>query len=387
MTAQPDLAPSGGTYQLTLQPGRVYTVTTTTGQGAGTAAGPQRGVLALPYTDSFGGYAAGREAKYFASMNGAFETAACGGGRSGTCLRQMATTTPIRWTDESGDQPYTLMGDLSWSDYTVSSDVLLEQPGSVEVLGRVGTQGRNNNGLDAYHLRLDDKGDWSLLKTDGSWTFTTLAHGTVTAPGTGTWHKLALTFQGTTITAKIDGASVGTVTDSSYAGGQIGLGTVGYTAAQYADLSVTPGTTASLAGTYQLVNANSGKVLDASGAGTADGTPIIQWGANGGTNQQWTLTPTGDGYYTITGVASGKALDVPKADTLPGTQLDLWTGNGGANQQWLLAPSDGGRYTVESRATGDFLDVSGASTADGTQVIQWNRTGGANQQWQLVKTG
>ncbi len=76
----PDLTATGGTYQLTLQPGRVYTVTTTTtGQGAGSAAGPRRAVLALPYADSLAGSAAGREAKYFASMNGAFETAACAG--------------------------------------------------------------------------------------------------------------------------------------------------------------------------------------------------------------------------------------------------------------------------------------------------------------------
>jgi hypothetical protein len=320
-------------------------------------------------------------------MNGAFETAACAGGRSGTCLRQMAPTTPIRWTDESGAQPYTLMGELSWSDYTVASDVLLEQPGSVEVLGRVGTQGRNNNGLNAYHLRLSDTGGWSLLKTDGNWTFTTLASGTVPAPGTGSWHRLALSFQGTAITATVDGTAVGTVTDGSYGGGQVGLGTAGYYPAQYANLSITPGTSTSLTGTYKLVNANSGKLMDAFGGGTADGTPIIQWGDNGGTNQQWRLNPTGDGYYTITGVASGKALDLPAAGTLPGTQLDLATPTGAGNQQWLVAPADGGRFTLESRATGDIADVSGAATTDGAPVIQWPWNGGANQRWQLVRIG
>jgi hypothetical protein len=36
-----------------------------------------------------------------------------------------------------------------------------------------------------------------------------------TAPGTGTWHKLALIFQDSTITAKINGTIVGTVTDTN----------------------------------------------------------------------------------------------------------------------------------------------------------------------------
>lgn len=35
---------------------------------------------------------------------------------------------------------------------------------------------------------------------------------------------------------------------------------------------------------------NSGKCLDASGASSADGTPLIIWTCHGGANQQWTLS-------------------------------------------------------------------------------------------------
>jgi len=143
----------------------------------------------------------------------------------------------------------------------------------------------------AYHLRLSDSGAWELLKTNGSWNWTTLASGTVTAPGAGTWHNLSLGFQGTTITAKIDGTTVATVTDTSYSGGQVGLGTAGYYPVQYSNLSITPGTTTSLNGTYKIVNVNSGDALDAYNQGTANGTPIDQWPSNGGTNQQWELVP------------------------------------------------------------------------------------------------
>ncbi|MBD9727293.1 RICIN domain-containing protein [Streptomyces caniscabiei] len=385
-----DLTATNGTYTLTLQPGRVYTVTTTSGQLPGTVTSPQRSRLALPYSDTFAGYGAGREAKYFATMNGAFESASCAGGRTGQCLRQMAQVQPLKWTHENSTQPYTIMGELGWSNYTVSSEVLLEKSGSAaEILGRVGTQGRNNGGLNAYHLRLSDTGAWSVLKTswttNNTWIWTTLASGTVSAPGTNTWHKLSLGFQGSTITAKIDGNTVGTVTDNSFSGGLAGLGTAGYYPVQYSNLSITPGTVPDLSGTYKIISVRSGKALDASGGGTANGTPIIQWTDTGSTNQQWRLARNSAGYYSITGVASSKALDIPYATTTPNTQFHLWTPTGQPNQQWQIAPADNGNYTIESRSNAYNVAVDANSTADGANIIQWPTTGGTNQQWKLVK--
>ncbi|MGW2547097.1 RICIN domain-containing protein, partial [Kitasatospora sp. NPDC001574] len=364
-----DLTAAGGAYTLRLDPGRLYTVTTTTGQGAGTAAGPARALLPLPYGDSLAGGGAGREARYLTTMNGAFETAPCAGGRAGNCLRQQSPHSPIRWTDEASNHPYALLGGLDWSDYTVSANVLLERPGTVEILGRAGTQRHNNKGLNAYHLRLSDTGAWSLLRSDSSWTFTTLASGTVPAPGTGSWHRLGLTFGGAAITVAVDGAAVGGATDRTLGAGQVGLGTGGYYGAQFADLSVTPGAPRALAGTYTVVNANSGKVLDAYARGTADGTPVVQWDGNGGANQQWRLTPAEGGYYTVTGVASGKALAVSGGSVVPGAPLDLRTGDGGTGQQWLVAPSDSGTFVLESRSDGQLADA-GSSKTSGAKVVQ-----------------
>ena len=79
------------------------------------------------------------------------------------------------------------------------------------------------------------------MRNSTSGTLTTLASGTVTAPGTGTWQHLALTFNGVAISAAIDGTTVGTVTDSTYPSGMIGLGTSGYQTDQFDNLSVTPG--------------------------------------------------------------------------------------------------------------------------------------------------
>ncbi|AOR30516.1 galactosylceramidase [Streptomyces fodineus] len=396
MVAAPDLTATGGTYQLTLKAKHLYT-TTTTGQAPGTVTGPQRTIQKLPYSDTFSGYHTGSEAKYFASMNGAFEAAPCGGGRSGQCLRQMTTTTPIQWTGESRNQPYTTMGDVNWSNYTVSADVLLEKSGAgADLLGRVGWQKKNNNGLNAYHLTLDTAGNWALQKSDQAWNFTTLpgASGKLEkAPGTNTWHRLSLTFQGSTITAKIDGTQVASLTDSSYGAGQIGLGTVwdsdthGYYGVQYSNLSVTPGTTTNLNGTYKIVNVNSGLALDAQHEDTAKGTPIIQYPCKDQSNQKWTLTANEDGYYTITGVGSNKVLDVSKKTTLPETQLQLWDGNDGTNQQWAVTPSTDGAFTIESRNSGHLVDVFHGSKDEKAPVIQWNPNGDSNQRWKLEKVG
>ena len=75
--------PSGGSWSATLQPGYVYSFTTTTTAGHGTQGSPPQASLALPYSDSFDADTLGAEPKYLAQQQGAFETVACGGGRAG----------------------------------------------------------------------------------------------------------------------------------------------------------------------------------------------------------------------------------------------------------------------------------------------------------------
>src|SRR3954469_3830006 len=44
-----DITPSGGRFSLSVRPGFLYSITTTSGQGKGTATSPPAGSLALPY--------------------------------------------------------------------------------------------------------------------------------------------------------------------------------------------------------------------------------------------------------------------------------------------------------------------------------------------------
>jgi hypothetical protein len=380
---QTSITPSGGTFSITLQPGSVYTLSTTTGQGRGTIVGPPPAPLGLPYSDNFDSYSVGGEAQYFSDMNGAFEIAAASAGRRGLVLRQMSPRAPINWDNPSN--PYTLLGDLAWTNYTVTCDVLLEQAGSVELLGRVGTQaGFSPANINAYYLRVSNTGAWSVLKNTSGGTITTLASGSTTALGTNTWHTLALGFQDSTITAKINGTTVSTLTDTSYSSGQVGLGVNGWVNAQFDNFSITT-TQTSITGTYyKLVNRNSGLVLDVSGSSTSSGGKIVQSTDSGATSQYWQLAGTGNGYYNLVNVNSGLLLEVPNQFPIPGTPLDQRSSNGGANQQWQFMDAGGGYYTIVNRKSCLLVDVLAGSTASGASVIQWASDGKASQQWQLV---
>jgi len=369
MVQQAALTPSGGSYSLTVQPGYVYTLTTTTGQGKGTATSPAPGNLALPYSDSFDTTTPGQQPRYLSQMQGAFEATACAGGRSGRCLTQQAPAKPIEWDGDSA--PYTIGGSLNWRNYTVASDVLLRQPGSAQLIARAGTQHAfGPAGINSYYLQVGDNGAWSIVRNTTGHVLTTLASGTVAALGTGSWHHLALTVNGTTLTAAVDGTTVGSATDGTYGTGMVGLGTSGYQTDQFDNLSVTPvGTQNSGTGPIVAI-ADTAKCVDDDTGSTANGTKVQMWDCNGTGAQNW--TPQSDGTVRL----GGKCMDVTKAGTDDGTLVELWDCNGGGNQQWQ---SVGG--TLVNPASGKCLDDPGFTTTNGTQLEIWTCNGGANQQW------
>jgi O-glycosyl hydrolase len=367
-----DITPSGGGFSLTVQPGYVYTVTTTTGQGKGSATPPAQGSLSLPYADNFDQYAAGKEAKYLMDMQGAFETVSCGGGRSGMCVRQETTQVPIVW--KTAADPYAVLGNVNWNNYTVSSDVLLEQSGYAELLGRAGSQNTTDtNGQNAYYLRVSDTGAWSILRNNTSAQMTTLRSGNTTALGTGRWHTLALAFSGSTITAVIDGTTVGSVTDSTFAAGQAGIGTSRSETAQFDNLKVVAGTGGGTGGSAStLRNVNAGRCLDVPNASQTNGTQTELWDCNSGSNQQWTLTSSGQ-----LQVYGTKCLDASGQGTTNGTAAVIWDCNGQANQQWTVN-ADG---TITGAQSHLCLDATGNGTGNGTLIDLWTCNGGNNQKW------
>jgi hypothetical protein len=255
----------------------------------------------------------------------------------------------------------------------VSSDVLLEQAGYAEIIGRATWQhGFGPAGLDAYYLRIGNTGTWSLYRNDVNNAMTTLRSGTVAAPGTNSWHNLALTFSGSTITAQIDGATVATLTDTSWSVGQVGFGSSQGETAQFDNLSISPVAGPPPPVSSRLVGVSSGRCLDVPGQVQANGTQVEIWDCNGGANQQW-ARPSNSALQ----VYGTKCLDVLNNATAPGSPVAIWDCNGGANQQWRVN-ADG---TIVGVQSGLCLDVTGNGTANGTLVEIWTCNGGGNQKW------
>jgi hypothetical protein len=368
---QASITPVNGSYSLTAAPGYIYTLTTTAGQGKGTAASPAESTLALPYSDSFDSDTAGQQPRYLSQQQGAFEVGPCAGGRSGQCVQQQAAVQPIEWDGNSN--PYSIGGNLSWANYTVSADALIEQAGAVQLIGRAGTQHSfGPAGINEYYLQLASTGAWSVVRNNTSDTLTTLASGTVAAPGTGTWQHLALTFNGATITAAINAATVATVTDSSYASGMVGFGTSGYQTDQFDNLSVTLVGSATPSGPI-VAGADTADCADVNGGSAANGTAVQMWACNGNAGAQtWTMTSNG------TVQINGSCLDITGATYGNGTLIEEWACNGGANQQWLAVNGE-----LVNPASGKCLDDPAFNTAEGTQLDLWTCNGGTNQQWSV----
>ena len=382
-----DLTPVGGKITLTLERDHIYSLTTTVGQAKGTTTIPPPAAFALPYSDDFDAHELGRQASYLADEDGSFEITACGGGRAGHCVRQMAPIPPIYWHGHAG-HPYTLIGDGGWSNYVIESDVLFEQDASAELIGRFGSRDYWEIGhIDAYYFKVTSAGAWSILKNSTSGTLTTLASGDVAALGTGQWHRLRFVLQDSHLSAAIDGTLVGSASDTSYAFGPAGLavgaGDGGWRNVQFDNLSITPGAPHP---SFALRNRHSGKLLSVAGAATADGALVVQespaLGAAPGPGQTWQLIDLG-AFKLIVNTASGKAFDDPAASQNPGTQLIIWSVNRGLNQQWQLTAS-GNYVTLTNQASHLLADVQGAASTDGAAVIQAAASGADDEDWELV---
>ncbi|MFD4601342.1 RICIN domain-containing protein [Streptomyces sp. NPDC058464] len=177
-----------------------------------------------------------------------------------------------------------------------------------------------------------------------------------------------------------------TVSDTDYAvsGGSITV-PVTMNASDGYHLTITPsGTATSLAGRYQITNRNSGLALDTSGAGTAQGTAVVQATSTTGTDQNWTLVAAGSGLYKIQQQASGLLLGITNAGTGDGGTALIWGDNGTADHLWQLIPSGDGYYKIANYNSGLLLGVTDMSTSSGARVLQWDDNGTADHLWRLT---
>ncbi|MDX6229089.1 MAG: hypothetical protein QOI76_2479, partial [Frankiales bacterium] len=180
-----DLAPGHGSFGFIARPGWVYTLSTLSSSAKPVVAVPASGNMTLPYADSYDHEAVGSAPRYLANQQGDFQVRPCAAGRPGRCVRQMTPERPVEWDGDSS--PYATLGGIGWTDYTVSTDVLLEQAGAVQLFGRVGSQARAKPAaINAYVLQVDESGRWAVLKRSTAKAPVVLAAGRSAPFGTGT---------------------------------------------------------------------------------------------------------------------------------------------------------------------------------------------------------
>ncbi|MCT2591005.1 ricin-type beta-trefoil lectin domain protein [Streptomyces sp. N2-109] len=124
--------------------------------------------------------------------------------------------------------------------------------------------------------------------------------------------------------------------------------------------------------TTALRSAGTQSCLDVPGGTHDNHTQLQAHACNGGENQQWTRTATGQ----ITVYGGEKCLDALGQGTVNGTKVGIYDCNGGENQKWAFY-SDG---TIRGAQSGLCLDVSG----DTSKVQLYSCWGGSNQQWHLA---
>ena len=91
--------------------------------------------------------------------------------------------------------------------------------------------------------------------------------------------------------------------------------------------------------------------------------------------QEWSFIRVGDGVYRIRNRASGKLLDLTMTGTANGTWLHLWEDVGGTSQMWTVQPTPEGTVRLRSSwAGGKCVDTSmGLTPLEG--LIMGTRSG------------
>jgi lysophospholipase L1-like esterase len=140
-------------------------------------------------------------------------------------------------------------------------------------------------------------------------------------------------------------------------------------------------------GRYTIVSSLSGLTMDVAARSTADGAKILQYTANGATNQQFDVVGLGDGSYSIRPVHSAKSLDVYEWNANDGAELRQWSYAGGSNQRWHIDDIGGGLYSITSVFSGKAVEVWQGSTAVGAEIRLNTYSGAAAQKWSFRAVG
>ena len=97
---------------------------------------------------------------------------------------------------------------------------------------------------------------------------------------------------------------------------------------------------------WEIVNRQTGQVLEVASGGTADGALVNTAANSGDSYQRWNIIRNQDGYYGIYSVNSGLTLDVNGGALTDGGSIDQWGTASNVAQQWYIQPAGNGCYYI-----------------------------------------
>lgn len=245
----PDIKPVNGKFALTIKPGYVYSLTTTSGQGKGTAVSPPAAALPLPYHNNLS--AGSGEPAMLAAQDGSFELAPCNSpDGSTTCAKQTTPSKPVLWVDGQR-HPYAIIG-RNWASYVITVHVMLPHSGSAGLIGRYHAVSASHGTYNAYVFDVTTNGTFTLKLNSGGTAANTISGERQVKPASaavltagqasfapGTWHTLSLSLSGSTIRASVDGQQVASLTNPTLTRGIPGIEVGGWYPAYFSNLTAT----------------------------------------------------------------------------------------------------------------------------------------------------
>lgn len=114
-------------------------------------------------------------------------------------------------------------------------------------------------------------------------------------------------------------------------------------------------------------------------APNSDGNVELQT-ETGSQNQYWRLSRNDDGSYTIVSAASGKVLDVAESGNYDGANVHVWEKYGGANQKWWFLSTPSG-YVIRPVYTNRVMDLTDNYSGDKTNIQLWTQNKTTAQYW------
>ena len=129
---------------------------------------------------------------------------------------------------------------------------------------------------------------------------------------------------------------------------------------------------------------NPNQVLDASNAGTANGTNIQIYTSNGTEAQLFQVSHSGN-FLKITNTNSGKVLDIAGGARQPGSNIRLFDWNGSKAQLWIAVQTNDGVKLVSALDKNLVMDLFMARTTNTNNVWVYSDNNTRAQRWEFSK--